>query len=71
MTPREVIEFFGGTQQKAAERLGIRQSSISEWCIRGYVPLGRQYEYQILTGGALRADPDAVAKAKEARREPV
>ena len=67
MTPREVVDFYGGTQVKTAAALGLTQAAISEWFRLGYVPLGRQYEIQILTGGRLRADPDAIAAAKAAR----
>jgi DNA-binding transcriptional regulator YdaS (Cro superfamily) len=66
MTPKDVVEHFGGTQVKAAAALGISQASVSEWFQIGYVPLGRQYELQVLTGGRLRADPDAVKAAKAA-----
>ena len=65
MTPEQVVAHFGGTQVKAAEALGLRQSAVSEWFRHGYVPLGRQYEIQVLTGGTLRANPDSIKKAKQ------
>lgn len=64
MTPREVIEFYG-TQKGVAAAVGISQASVSEWVSNGYVPLGRQYELQVLTGGRLKADPESVKSAKE------
>lgn len=65
MTPREVIDFYG-TQKHAAAAIGISQASVSEWVSNGYVPLGRQYELQVLTGGRLKADPESIRSAKEA-----
>lgn len=55
MSPQEVIEFYG-TQAKAATALGMRQSSVAEWFTKGEVPEGRQYQIELATGGALRAD---------------
>jgi len=59
MSPDQVVEFFG-TQSKAAKALGIVQSSISEWVIAGAVPEARQYQIELATGGALRADKPAL-----------
>ena len=70
MTPKDVVAFFGGTQVKAARAIGVRQSTVSEWVQIGYVPLGRQYELQVLTGGQLKADPDAVRRTKTSAGEP-
>lgn len=58
MTPQEVIQHFG-TQVKAAQALGIKQSSVAGWIKNGVVPEGRQYQIQLLTGGQLRADQKA------------
>ena len=64
MTPEQVIMHFGGTQTAVAEALDISQVAVSEWVRQGYVPLGRQYQIQVLTAGRLRADPSARRKAK-------
>ena len=59
MTPQEVVEFFG-TQVAAATALGIKQSSISEWVVKGEIPETRQYQIELATAGALRADLPAL-----------
>src|SRR5208283_4025781 len=43
--------------------LGLRQSSVSIWKSTG-IPRARQCEIEIRTGGALRADLDAVTKPR-------
>ncbi len=58
MTPNDVVQHFG-TQVKAAQALGIKQSSIAGWIKNGAVPEGRQYQIQLLTGGKLQADRKA------------
>lgn len=50
----ELIDFYG-TQVKAAKALGLSQSSVAEWKEKG-IPAGRQAQYELLTGGALKAD---------------
>ncbi len=55
MTFQELIEHFG-TQTATAQALGIHQSSVSEWQQKG-IPVPRQYQIQVLTGGKLQADP--------------
>lgn len=55
MKPKDVIKYYG-TQQKAAEALGCKQPSISEWVRNGCVPLLRQFQIEALTGGKLKAD---------------
>lgn len=62
MTPADVINHFG-TQQKTARALGMAQSSIAGWVEENRVPLGRQYQIQVLTGGVLKADPENKSKA--------
>jgi hypothetical protein len=54
MTYGEVIAHFG-SQAQAARALGINQASVSVWRLRG-VPLGRQYQLEIVTTGALKVD---------------
>lgn len=61
MSPADVISHFG-TQVNVASALGITQPTVSEWVQNGYVPLGRQYEIQVLTGGKLKADPASVKR---------
>jgi hypothetical protein len=57
----QVISHFG-TQQKTANALGLSQSSIAEWKKNG-IPEGRQFQIQVITGGALRAAPERKRQA--------
>lgn len=51
----QIISHFG-TQQRAADALGLSQSSVAEWKKNG-IPEGRQFQIQVITEGALMADP--------------
>ncbi len=53
MQYHQFIKHFG-TATAAARILGISVQAISKWKRHG-IPLGRQYEIQVLTGGTLRA----------------
>lgn len=55
MTFDELINHFG-TQQAAADAIGISQPSVSGWR-EGGIPLPRQYQIQVITGGRLQATP--------------
>jgi hypothetical protein len=52
---QDLVDHFG-TQRKVAEALGISKQLASYWKRAG-IPIGRQYEIQVLTGGKFRADP--------------
>lgn len=54
MTKTEVINYFGSIS-KAADALNIRYQSVYEWPENG-VPIGRQYQIELLTKGALKAE---------------
>jgi hypothetical protein len=54
MTPQDLLEFFK-TQTEIAKALGCAQSSVAEWFENGKVPMGRQYQAELATGGQLRA----------------
>jgi transcriptional regulator with XRE-family HTH domain len=54
MNYADVCRHFG-TQSAIARALGISVQAVSRWKRSGIVPLARQYEIQILTGGHLRA----------------
>ena len=45
-----------GSSQKIAEAVGVSKQVVSYWKRAG-IPIGRQYEIQVLTGGKFRADP--------------
>ncbi|GAG47906.1 unnamed protein product [marine sediment metagenome] len=54
MTPKEVIKYYG-SRDEVLELLDIKRQSLDLWLANGRVPLGRQYELQILTDGQLVA----------------
>lgn len=64
MTFQELIDHYG-SQKQVAEALGISKQLASYWKRAG-IPIGRQYEIQILTGGKFRADPAHRVSQKEA-----
>lgn len=53
MTTKEAIEYYGGVKQ-LAKTLGVWPQTIYVWGERP--PMGRQYELEVKTSGALRAD---------------
>ena len=55
MTTKEAIEYYGGIKQLAA-KLGIWAHVIYRW--GEYPPIGRQYELEVKTKGALKAEKD-------------
>ena len=46
---------LAGSQQELARQLGVSQQAISEWVLRGYVPVGRVIEIEA-TYGVSRLD---------------
>ena len=60
----EAIQWGGGTQVQLAQRLGMRQSSISAW--GEYPPAIRQLQIQHMSLGVLLAEPDCL----QAKRVP-
>jgi hypothetical protein len=61
MTTQEAIKYFGSTK-KLADALGVWPQVIYAWGERP--PMGRQYELEVRTQGALKAD-QAAALTKE------
>ena len=59
MSPKQVIEHFGGIP-KTAQALGLKPPSIYDWLETGEVPEARQYQIEMATSGALRADKPAL-----------
>lgn len=53
MTKNEAIQHFGGVSA-LARALGINRWAIYQWGDRP--PEGRQYQLELMTGGALKAD---------------
>lgn len=67
MKRSEAIAHYGGNASALARALGIDQSSIYSWK-DGEIPIGRQYQLELLTKGALKADrPKALARQHKAR----
>lgn len=52
MKLNEVAEFFGG-KKKLADALGIYPSAVTQW--GETVPLSRQYQIEVMTGGRFKA----------------
>ena len=64
MSPKQVIDYFGGSQTAVAKAIGVKQPSIAYWVATGKVPLGRQYQLEQATKGKLRADLPAMRGSK-------
>jgi DNA-binding transcriptional regulator YiaG len=56
MNIQDLIDHFG-SQAAIAKALGTSAQVVSAWKVKNRVPIGRQYEIQLLTAGKLRADP--------------
>lgn len=61
MTYDQLIEHYR-SQAAAARALGIKPPSVAEWKEDG-IPLPRQAQYELDTGGKLKADRPETAKA--------
>lgn len=61
MTPQDVLDLHG-SQAEIARVYGCAQSSVFEWFEKGVIPDGRQYQIELGTGGALKADKPANRK---------
>lgn len=64
MAPQEVFDYYGG-KQATADRLQISYQAVQQWDDKGRVPMGRQYEIEIDTSGALRADRPAISDPEQ------
>jgi len=53
MTTKQALEYFG-YQASLARSLGVKYQAIQQW--GEYPPIGRQYQIEVLTGGALKAE---------------
>lgn len=65
MTPKDLIDYFGGIS-KAARALGCKPQTIHDWIDSGQVPEGRQYQAELATGGQLRAARPALREEPKA-----
>lgn len=64
MKTSDVIGYFG-TQANAARALGITRGSVALW--GEYVPEGRAYQVQCLSGGKLKVDPSFYATRRSSQ----
>lgn len=65
MSKDEALKFYEGNQSALARALGLDQSTVNKWAA---IPPLRQLQLERVTGGRLKADPDAFAR-KPARRK--
>lgn len=63
MTTLEAIKWAGGTQLLLAQKLGIKQPSVSVW--GEYPPDEQQLRLQLLSNGHLQAEPGVINKKTE------
>lgn len=62
MTPQDLLDLYK-SQAAIARAAGIKQPSVAEWFALGVVPRTRQYQFEVLTEGRLKAAPPEPAKA--------
>ena len=56
MKKADAINYFGSAAEMA-RKLNISEAAVSQW--GDTIPQGRTYQIEVLTGGALKADPTA------------
>ena len=62
MNYEDLIRHFG-SQSKAARALNVKPPSVHQWKEDG-IPETRQFQIEVLTGGALKADRSQEARAQ-------
>jgi hypothetical protein len=62
MTKQDAVAYYG-TEAALGRALGITRASVNAW---DEIPIGRQYQLEVVTNGALRADR---TEAKQAARK--
>lgn len=65
MTIDQALQHFGGIP-KLARALGVAPASVYDWLNAGSVPEVRQYQIELATRGALKADKPALRHAETA-----
>lgn len=58
MNFQEVLKHFG-TKRKIATELGITIQAVQQWADTDKVPLGRQFQIELVTDGKLQAPREA------------
>lgn len=56
MTIDELGIYFKYNQSDIARLLGIKRNSVYLWFKKGKIPITRQFQIEVLTHGALKAD---------------
>ena len=64
MNMQDLINHFG-SQTAIAKAVGTSVQVVSAWKKKNRIPMGRQYEIQILTAGKLRADQAHAVRLEE------
>lgn len=59
MTIQDIIDFYG-SGINAANAIGVTRQAVYQWRSSGSVPIGRQYEYESKTDGALKVTRSSV-----------
>lgn len=54
MRTQEALDYYDGKHFRLAQALGIWVTAIYQW--GEYPPIGRQYQLEVLTDGALKAE---------------
>ena len=62
MTPKDIIDFFGGNQADAARQLNCTRAIVSYWEKQGCVPVSTQLKIEVATRGKLKADKSLIRK---------
>lgn len=60
MTKIEAVTYFG-SQAALGRALGIGKASVNQW---SSIPIDRQCQIEVVTGGALKADRELLTHAK-------
>ena len=55
MTLNQALEFLG-TQANLARVLGVNQSAVANWKMRGEIPASQQFKLEIMSEGQMKAD---------------
>jgi len=60
MTLKQLHRYYG-SQVEIGRALGLSRATVNQWFRRNNIPLGRQYQIELATGGKLKADSRAAA----------
>ena len=65
MDPRAAID-WAGSQAELARKLDVSPAAVSQWVADGRIPKMRAYQIQVVSKGAVKADPAAYRDADQA-----